>query len=129
MKTDQKKLSVENCKDAGLALVLISLICYQVWKLEILILLAIIFLVVAMTYPPIFKPFARFWFALSTALGTVVSKVILSVLFFVIVMPIGLLRRALGKDSMRMKDWKKGPDSVFRVRDHRFAAKDLKHPY
>lgn len=126
---DKKKLSVENCKDAGLALVLISLICYQVWKLETLILLAIIFLVVAMTYPPIFQPFARFWFALSTALGTVVSKVILSVLFFVIVMPIGLLRRALGKDSMRMKDWHKGPDSVFRVRDHRFAAKDLKHPY
>jgi len=126
---DKKKLSVENCKDAGLALVLISLICYQVWKLEILILLAIIFLVVAMTYPPIFKPFARFWFALSTALGTVVSKVILSVLFFVIVMPIGLARRVLGKDSMQIKGWKKGKESVFRARDHRFAAKDLEHPY
>ena len=129
MKTDQKKLSVENCKDAGLALVLISLICYQVWKLEILILSAIIFLVVAMTYPPIFKPFARFWFALSTALGTVVSKIILTVLFFVIVMPVGLARRVLGKDSMRIKDWKKGKESVFRLRDHRFAAKDLEHPY
>jgi len=126
---DKKKLSVENCKDAGLALVLISLICYQVWKLEILILLAIIFLVVAMTYPPIFKPFARFWFALSTALGTVVSKVILSVLFFVIVMPIGLARRVLGKDSMQIKGWKKGKESVFRARDHRFTAKDLEHPY
>lgn len=126
---DKKKLSVENCKDAGLALVLISLICYQVWKMEILILLAIIFLVVAMTYPPIFKPFARFWFALSTALGTVVSKVILSVLFFVIVMPIGLARRVLGKDSMQIKGWKKGKESVFRARDHRFTAKDLEHPY
>ena len=129
MLSNQKKLSVENCKDAGLALVLISLICYQVWKLEILILSAIIFLVVAMTYPPIFKPFARFWFALSTALGTVVSKIILSVLFFVIVMPIGLLRRVLGKDAMRIKDWKKGKESVFRLRDHRFTAKDLEHPY
>ena len=129
MITEKKKLSVENCKDAGLALVLISLICYQVWKLEVLVLLAIIFLVVAMTYPPIFQPFARFWFALSTALGTVVSKIILTVLFFVIVLPIGLMRRALGKDSMRMKDWKKGRDSVFRTRDHRFSAKDLEHPY
>ena len=129
MKIDQKKLSVENCKDAGLALVLISLICYQVWKMEILILSAIIFLVVAMTYPPIFKPFARFWFALSTALGTVVSKIILTVLFFVIVMPIGLLRRVLGKDAMQIKDWKKGKESVFRLRDHRFTAKDLEHPY
>jgi len=126
---DKITITVEKCKDSGLALVLISLICYQVWKLESLILLAIIFLVVAMTYPLIFQPFARFWFALSTALGTVVSKIILSVLFFFIVLPIGLLRRVLGKDSMRIKSWKKGNESVFRTRDHRFTAKDLEHPY
>ena len=129
MKAEKKKLTVENCKDAGLALVLICLICYQVWKLELFILLAIIFLVVAMTYPLIYQPFARFWFALSTALGTVVSKIILTVLFFVIVLPIGLIRRMLGKDSMKIKIWKKGEGSVFREREHRFAAKDMEHPY
>jgi len=129
MKSEKKKLSVENCKDSGLALVLISLICYQVWKLEIFIVLAMIFLVVAMTYPLIFQPFARFWFALSTALGTVVSKIILTVLFFVIVLPVGLARRLLGKDSMKIKQWKKGDESVFREREHRFAAKDMEHPY
>jgi len=129
MQPDHKKLTVENCKDAGLALVLICLICYQVWKLEIFILLAIIFLVVAMTYPLIYQPFARFWFALSTALGTVVSKIILTILFFVIVLPIGLIRRLLGKDSMKIKIWKKGEGSVFREREHRFAAKDMEHPY
>ena len=126
---DSKALTVEKCKDSGLALVLISLICYQAWKLEIFIILAIVFLVVAMTYPLIFQPFARLWFALSTALGTVVSKIILTVLFFVIVLPIGLLRRAMGKDSMRIKSWMKGRESVFRVREHQFSAKDLEHPY
>jgi len=129
MKSDHKAITVEKCKDSGLALVLICLICYQVWKLQIFILLAIIFLVIAMTYPLIFQPFARFWFALSTALGTVVSKIILSMLFFVIVMPIGLLRRLLGKDAMKIKSWKKGSESVFRKREHRYAAKDMEHPY
>ena len=129
MKSDKKKLTVENCKDSGLALVLISLICYQAWKLEMFILSAFIFLIVAMTYPLIFQPFARFWFALSTALGTVVSKIILTVLFFVIVLPIGMARRVLGKDSMKIKNWKKGDGSVFRQREHRFTAKDLEHPY
>ena len=129
MKFDHKKLSVENCKDAGLALVLINLICYQVWKLDILILMAIVFLIIAMTYPLIFQLFARFWFGLSTALGTVVSKIILSVLFFVVVLPIGLLRRALGKDSMRIKCWKQGNESIFRLRDHKSTTKDLEHPY
>ena len=129
MKFDYKALSVEKCKDSGLALVLICLICFQVWKLPILILLAIMFLIVAMTYPPIYKPFAIFWFGLSTALGTVVSKVILTVLFFALVLPVGLMRRIMGKDAMRIKCWKKGKESVFRMRDHRFAPKDMENPY
>ena len=129
MKFDYKTINDEKCKDSGLALVLICLICYQVWKLPILILLAIIFQIIAMTYPPIYKPFAIFWFALSTALGTIVSKIILTVLFYVLVLPVGLVRRVLGKDSMRIKSWKKGNESVFRVRDHRFVAKDLEKPY
>ena len=129
MKFDLKSITVEKCKDSGLALVLISLICYQVWKLEILILAAIIFLVAAMTYPLVFQPFARFWFALSTALGTVVSKIILTVLFFVIVLPVGLIRRAMGRDPMQMKSWKKGKESVFRIRKHVYSAKDMEHPF
>ena len=129
MKLDHKNISAEMCKDSGLALVLICLICFQVWKLQFLILLAIAFLLVAMTYPPIFKPFARLWFGLSTALGTVVSKIILTVVFFTIVLPVGLVRRALGKDAMLIKSWKKGESSVFRRRDHRFSAEDLEHPY
>ncbi len=124
-----KKLSVEKCKDSGLALVLLCLICYQIWHLPILILSAIIFLVIAMTYPPFFQPFAIFWFGVSTSLGTVISKVILTVLFFVLVLPVGLVRRVTGKDSMRITSWKKGKESVFRKRDHRFVAKDLEHPY
>ena len=129
MKSAAKKLTVEMCKDSGLALVLICLICFLVWEKSYLLVLAIFFLLVAMTYPPIFKPFARVWFALSTALGTVVSKVILAVLFYGLVLPVGLARRALGKDAMRINCWKRGSESVFRTRDHRFVAADLEHPY
>ena len=122
-------ITPERCKDAGLALVLICLICYQAWKLPFLTMLAIVLLLVAMTYPPVFKPFARVWFAMSTGLGTVLSKVILTVLFFVMVLPIGALRRAMGKDAMKVKTWQSGQDSVFRSRDHRFTASDMEHPY
>jgi multisubunit Na+/H+ antiporter MnhG subunit len=129
MKHEHKNISKEMCKDSGLALVLICMICFQVWKHQFLILLAIAFLLVAMTYPPIFKPFARLWFGLSTALGTVVSRIILTIVFFTVVLPVGLMRRMLGKDAMKIKLWKKDNTSVFRRREHRFAAKDLEHPY
>lgn len=129
MQTEHQKSTVEQYKDSGLALVLICLICFLLWERSILLLLAISFLLVAMTYPPIFKPFARFWFAFSAVLGTVVSKAILTVLFYGLVLPVGLVRRALGKDAMQIISWKKGKGSVFRVRDHRFTAGDLEHPY
>ena len=129
MKSTSNKLSTEKCKDAGLALVLICLICYQVWKLPPLMMSAMICLLLAMAYPPVFKPFAICWFALSTALGTVVSKILLTILFFAMVFPVGLVRRFSGKDSMRLKIWKKGPESVFKVRNHQFDAKDLEKPY
>jgi hypothetical protein len=129
MKSDTKKITVEQCKDSGLALVLICLICFFVWDRPFLLILATVFLVVAMTYPLIYQPFARLWFGLSTALGTVVSKIILAVLFYGLVLPVGLVRRAMGKDAMQVKAWRQGNKTVFRVRDHRFEAKDLEHPY
>lgn len=129
MQLEHKNISKEMCKDSGLALVLICMICYLVWKHQFLILLAIAFLLVAMTYPPIYRPFAKLWFGLSIALGTVVSKIILTIVFYVVVLPVGLIRRALGKDAMRIKAWKKDKASVFRRREHRFSAKDLEHPY
>jgi hypothetical protein len=129
MKHEHKNISKEMCKDSGLALVLICMICFQVWKHQFLILLAIAFLLLAMTYPPIFKPFARLWFGLSAALGTVVSRIILTIVFFTVVLPVGLMRRMLGKDAMKIKLWKKDSTSIFRRREHRFAAKDLEHPY
>jgi hypothetical protein len=129
MKIEDKTITVEQCKDSGLALVLISLICFQIWKQPFLVLLAIAFLLVAMTYPPLFKPFARFWFAFSTSLGTLVSKIILTIVFFVMVFPVALVRRLMGKDTMQIKGWKQGQDSVFRQRDHVFTGNDLEHPY
>lgn len=129
MQSVSKKITVEQCKDSGLALVLICLICHLVWGQPYLLYLAIAFLVITMTYPLMFQPFARIWFGLSTALGIVVSKVILTLTFYVVVLPVGLIRRILGKDSMRLRSWKKGRESVFRERQHRFEAKDLEHPY
>jgi hypothetical protein len=129
MQTEDRTMNVEKCKDSGLALVLICLICYQVWKQPFLIPAAIGLLLVAMTYPLIFKPFARLWFGLSMMLGTIVSRIVLTVIFFAIIYPVALLRRLMGKDPMQLKGWKKGRESVFRRRDHRYELEDMEHPY
>ena len=127
--SDREKLTVEQCKDSGLALVLIFLIIYLVWKIHFFVLLAIGTLLVAMVYPIVFQPFARFWFGLSALLGTFGSKILLTLLFWGLVLPVGLVRRALGKDAMKIKSWRAGKESVFRNRNHLFIAEDLENPF
>lgn len=122
-------MSHEQSKDAGLALVLICLLVSYFGHGRLALLIGIILLVVTMTTPSLFKPFAKLWFGLSHVLGGVVSKILLSLLFFAMIVPVGLARKAFGKDAMRLKDWKKDSSSVFRDRDHLFIRADLEKPY
>lgn len=124
-----KTVSATQSKDAGLALVLISLILAIVTSPHYFLPLGVGLLVVTMTAPGLFKPFAKFWFGFSHTLGTVVSRTLLTLLFYIMVMPVGLIRRVLGKDAMQLKKWKQAQTSVFHDRDHLFTRQDLQHPY
>ena len=127
--TQTKKITTEQCKDSGLALVLLGLLWALYSGERYILIAAILCLVLAMSVPGSFKPFAKLWFKLSHALGTVVSSCLLTVLFYLLVTPVGLLRRMLGKDAMQLKAWKVGTGSVFHVRDHSYRSTDLDHPY
>jgi multisubunit Na+/H+ antiporter MnhG subunit len=127
--SQKKDLTAEQCKDAGLAIVLIGLLWYLFSGPRYSLMVAIVCLVVAMSAPRAFGPFARVWFKLSHVLGTIVSRIFLTLLFYLLVTPVGLLRRLLGKDSMQVKAWKSGSGSLFHVRDYTYSSDDLDHPY
>jgi hypothetical protein len=55
--------------------------------------------------------------------------VLMFVVFALVVTPISLLRRALGKDSLRLRAFRSGAESVMVVRNHTFTAGDLEKPY
>ncbi len=116
-------------RDTGLAAVLILLLAAQFTKNIILILPAIGVLLLTMTWPAAFGPLSRIWFGLSHIMGKVVSTIVLTIIFFLIVTPIGVIRRMTGADSLSLKKWKKGDESVFNTRDHTFSAEDLERPF
>jgi hypothetical protein len=122
-------VSISQSRDSGLALVLISLILAWGASTQFFLLLGIGLLVVTMTAPGLFRPFAKVWFGLSHALGTVVSRILLTLLFYAMVTPVGIIRRLLGKDAMQLNSWKQSRSTVFQNRDHLFARQDLDHPY
>jgi hypothetical protein len=59
-------------------------------------------LVVALVAPRILRPFNSAWYHFGMALGRVVNPIVMAVIFFAVVTPIGLLRtRVFGKDPLR----------------------------
>jgi polyferredoxin len=125
-----KNADKENrARDTGLAMVMLILLIVYSGKYYQLVGLAIVFLFISMVWPSVFGPLSGIWFGLSRILGTIMSKLILTAVFFVVVTPVGILRKLAGADPMQLKKWKKDESSVFKIRNHNITAKDLERPY
>ena len=113
-----------------MALTLICLIVLFLFEIDLFLILAIASLIVTMTCPIILQPFAFVWLNFSHFLGTILSKVMLSVFFFGLVIPVGVILKLIGKDSMCKKNWKDGSDaSVMIERNHLYTSDDIKNPF
>ena len=119
----------DHSKDTGMAMTLILLLLNRWSRHDAWLMGAIASLVVAMTVPQVYRPLAVVWFGLSHLIGMFTSRIVLSAVFFGVVMPVGLLRRFSGKDPLHLKAFKAGSTSVMKERNHRFVAGDLEKPY
>jgi len=119
----------DQSRDTGMAMVLLILLALLIWGRNELLIAALIVHVVNMIVPQVFRPVAIAWFGLAHLLGAVASRVLMFVVFALVVTPIGLLRRALRKDSLRLRAFRSGDESVMVVRNHTFSAGDLEKPY
>jgi len=64
---------------------------------------AFIFLTSAFLKPNLLKPLNLIWIKLGEMLGKIIAPIIMFLLFFLIVTPIGLIVRLLGKDLLKTK--------------------------
>jgi hypothetical protein len=122
-------LKTQLCKDSAFAAILILLIGYFASYNVVLLKIAVILSLLAMIFPEAFKPFAFVWFGIAKFLGLFVPKIVLSVIFFLLVVPVGMVRKLAGKDDMHLKALKKGTASVFTNRNHTYTLNDLKNPF
>lgn len=122
-------ISEKQSSDTGMAIVLILLIIALLTKNDAFIVISAVTLIINMIYPNFYYPFAIIWLGFSHLLGTVVSKIILTIVFIILVIPVSIFRRILGKDSLYLKDFKKSSTSVMKIREHKFSASDIEKPY
>lgn len=62
------------------------------------------------------------WMKLAEGMGWVMSKVVLSIVFYVFLFPFALLAKLMGNNSMQPK---RQPDSYYHTRNHTYQSKDL----
>jgi hypothetical protein len=125
----KRKITKDQSRDTGMAMVLLLLLVDIRAKRGWVLFAAIALQVLNMTVPQIYRPVAVLWLGLSDLLGAVVSRILMSILFFAVVTPIGILRRLAGKDSLKLRAFKAGKDSVMLDRNHTFIGRDLERPF
>ena len=71
----------------------------RTWSLII----SLIFLILGLLNSKILAPLNKIWFKFGILLGKIVSPLIMGIIFFLVVTPIGFIMRLLGKDVLNLK--------------------------
>ena len=71
----------------------------RLWSLII----SIFFLFLGLVNSKILNPLNKLWFKFGVFLGKIVSPLVMGIIFFLVVTPIGLLMRLLNKDLLNLK--------------------------
>jgi len=65
--------------------------------------LAIIFLILGLLNSTILNPLNKIWIKFGILLGTIISPIVMGIVFFVVVTPTSLIMRILGKNLLGLK--------------------------
>ena len=71
----------------------------RVWSFVI----SIIFLILGILNSKVLTPLNKIWLKFGLFLGKIISPFIMAIIFFLVVTPIGLLMRVIGKDVLNLK--------------------------
>jgi len=71
----------------------------RIWSL----LIAFIFLILGLLDSKFLNPLKRIWIRFGELLGKIISPIVLSIIFFLLITPIGILMKILRKDLLNLK--------------------------
>tara|TARA_Y100000741_G_C18095865_1_gene494726 strand:- start:303 stop:710 length:408 start_codon:yes stop_codon:yes gene_type:complete len=104
-----KNMNISSNKNFGIVFFLVFLIValyplindenLRIWSLVI----SLIFLILGLINSKILTPLNKIWFKFGIILGKIVSPLVMGIIFFLVVTPIGFLMRILGKDLLNLR--------------------------
>ncbi len=104
-----KRLKIPSNRNFGLVFFFVFFII-SIWPLfnngrinMFLVFLSFIFLLLGLVNSKLLMPLNKLWFSFGLLLGRFISPIIMGVIFFGLVTPIGLLLRVFRKDILKLK--------------------------
>ena len=77
--------------------------------------IGLIFICLSLIAPTVLKPIHKIWMTFAIIIGWVMTRVILSILFYLIISTIGIFARIVGKDFLNLKS--KSNESYWNIRN------------
>tara|TARA_B100000787_G_C16166701_1_gene284272 strand:- start:20 stop:412 length:393 start_codon:yes stop_codon:yes gene_type:complete len=68
-----------------------------------LVILSFIFLILGLLNSSVLSPLNKLWFKFGLLLGSIISPIVMGVVFFIVITPIALIMKILGKDLLNLK--------------------------
>jgi hypothetical protein len=106
-----------------LVLAMACLAAYVIWHAKALLWLSFGFGLIGILSPWISRQIAGLWMGLTRVLGRISNAVLLSVVYWLVVVPVAVFRRMRKRDKLTYFDRAAG--SNFVERDHLFTKEDL----
>lgn len=90
----------------------------------------IVVLLVSIIAPLLLLFPATIWFHVSNHIGRFMTKLVFSLIWFFVVLPVGVSRRYLNKGNrLQVNDFKRFSVSVMKERNHSFTSNDINNPF
>lgn len=103
-----------------------TIVLYLVYKLMLFIYIGLGVGISAIAIQPLAKLLAQGWYKLGDLMGFVVSKVVLGIMYYLLLVPIAFFHNLFNKDTLRLK---RSSDSFWVTRNRKYEANDLKNTW
>ena len=91
-------------------------------KIRILpLLISLSFLILGLMNSKFLNPLNKLWSKFGILLGIIISPIVMAIIFFIIVTPIGIIMRSMGKDLLRKK-FEKNLNTYWIKKDKSYAS-------
>ena len=110
-----------------IGIILLIITGFLFWKekesFQILLTFGVTFCILGIAIPFILKPIYWVWMLFAIILGWIMTRVILSLLFYIIFTPIGLILQFFGKQFLELR-WDKSKESYWNFRTNEHLKKE-----